>query len=156
MSTRSIDLVTIRAMTADDVEAAVRIEADSYTMPWSDDTFRTLLRRADTTLLVAEFEACVIGHAIGWHTLDQGELGNVAVHAAWRRNGLATRLVTEFLRRQLRLGVQDVFLEVRRGNDAARALYARMGFVEVGVRRRYYVRPVEDALVMRRTLRPDL
>jgi len=156
MSTRSIDLVTIRTMTADDVEAAARIEIDSYTMPWSDDTFRTLLRRPDTTLLVAAFEDRVIGHAIGWHTLDQGELGNVDVDAAWRRNGLATRLVMEFLRRQLRLGIHDVFLEVRRSNEAARALYVRLGFVEVGVRRRYYVRPVEDALVMRRTLRPDL
>ncbi|MCI0433106.1 MAG: ribosomal protein S18-alanine N-acetyltransferase [Gemmatimonadetes bacterium] len=154
MSTRSSETVTIRVMTPADIDDVIAIENASYSMPWSDDTFETLLRRGDTTLIVAAYEGAVVGYAMGWHALDQGELGNVAVTAEWRRQGLATRLVTEYLRRQQRLGVRDVFLEVRRSNDAARALYARMGFSEVGIRRRYYIRPVEDALVMRRTLVP--
>ncbi len=153
MSTRSLDLAVIRALSAEDLPAAVRIEEASYSMPWSDETFETLLRRPDSTLLAATSAGALVGYAIGWYTLDQGELGNVAVDIPWRRRGLATRLVNEFLLRQQRLGVKDVFLEVRPSNEAARSLYARLGFVEVGLRRGYYVRPAEDAIVMRCTLR---
>ena len=49
-------------------------------------------------------------------------------------------------------GVRTAFLEVRESNSAARALYGSRGFTEIDRRRNYYRRPVEDALVMRRTL----
>jgi len=43
-----------------------------------------------------------------------------------------------------------VYLEVRESNAPARALYAAHGFKEVGRRKQYYRRPVEDAIVLRR------
>ena len=67
----------------------------------------------------------------------------------WRGKGIGTRLVSAILERARKRGAREVFLEVRRTNLTAQRLYRRMGFREIGVRKSYYVRPVEDALVMR-------
>ena len=49
-----------------------------------------------------------------------------------------------------RLGASRATLEVRRSNDPARLLYERFGFSVAGVRRAYYTKPVEDAIILRR------
>ncbi|MGH7501430.1 MAG: ribosomal protein S18-alanine N-acetyltransferase [Longimicrobiales bacterium] len=145
----SANLVTLRTMVTADVDAVVAIENSSYSMPWGESTFRALLKRGDADLIVAEMGPTVTGYAVWWHTLDQGELGNVAVDEAFRRRGVASQLVAESVRRAAARHVREMFLEVRQSNHGARDLYARLGFLPVGVRRGYYIRPVEDAIVMR-------
>jgi [ribosomal protein S18]-alanine N-acetyltransferase len=147
------DVVVLRAMTASDVPVVLAIEHESYSVPWSESTFRGLLRRRDAELIVAEAHGRVVGYAIFWTVLDQSELGNVAVTSAWRGRGIGERLVAEVMQRADRLGVREVFLEVRPSNERARRLYERFGFSQVGRRRNYYQDPVEDALVLRRPLR---
>jgi ribosomal-protein-alanine N-acetyltransferase len=66
------------------------------------------------------------------------------------RQGVGRRLLDAVLSAVRRDGAVEIWLEVRQSNAAARALYERAGFTEVGLRRRYYDRPVEDAIVMRR------
>lgn len=144
----------LRDMMAADVPAVVAIERASYTMPWSDATFRGLLRRRDAEMVTAEADGVVIGYAAFWCVVDQGELGNVAVSAAWRGRGIGARLVEEILRRAARRGVQEVFLEVRPSNSVARQLYERLGFHPVGRRRNYYQAPAEDAIVLRHFVQP--
>jgi [ribosomal protein S18]-alanine N-acetyltransferase len=145
--------VTLREMTAEDLPAVVSIEQASYSVPWSEATFRGLLRRHDAELVVAESYGIVIGYAIFWCVIDQSELGNVAVTGKWRGRGIGERLVAEVLVRAGRRGVREVFLEVRPSNEVAKRLYERFGFSQVGRRRNYYQDPVEDALVMRRPLK---
>jgi ribosomal-protein-alanine N-acetyltransferase len=147
--------VEIRPM-AEDLSRIVEIENESYSVPWSPATFRGLLRRRDADTVVAIADGMIVGYAAFWCVLDQGELGNVAVTTAWRGRGIAGLLIEEVLRRADRRGVREVFLEVRPTNATARQLYERFGFVQVGRRRNYYQRPVEDALVMRRPVRLDL
>jgi len=77
------------------------------------------------------------------------DLLTVATLPSARRQGVATAMVTHLLRRARQAGCASVLLEVRVSNTAARELYRRLGFVPVGTRRRYYLAPVEDALVMR-------
>ncbi|HSJ32010.1 MAG TPA: ribosomal protein S18-alanine N-acetyltransferase [Longimicrobiales bacterium] len=146
--------VRLRDMVATDVPAVVAIERASYTMPWSEATFRGLLRRRDAEMVSAETEGIVIGYAAFWCVVDQGELGNVAVSAGWRGLGLGARLVEDVLRRAARRGVREVFLEVRPSNTVARQLYERLGFRPVGRRRNYYQAPVEDAIVLRHLIEP--
>lgn len=137
-------------MAAGDVPAVVAIERTSYTVPWSENTFRGLLRRRDTELVVAAAsDGTVVGYAVLWCVLDQAELGNVAVAAQWRSRGVGERLVTDMMRRAVQRSVNEVFLEVRPSNTVARRLYERLGFTMVGRRRNYYQQPVEDALVLR-------
>lgn len=141
--------VTLRRMRLPDVPAVHRIEQVSYSVPWSEPTFRGLLQRADAELLVAELDGQLAGYAVFWQVLDQGELGNVAVDPAHRRRGLARRLVAAVMERAGERGVRELFLEVRPSNTGARQLYESFGFVSVGQRRNYYQQPVEDAVVMR-------
>lgn len=152
MSARIADhdeAVSIRPTTQRDLAEVVRIENLSYSVPWSSATFRGLLFRADTDLLCAEVDGEVVGYAVCWFVLDQGELGNVAVDPAWRRRGIAALLVEAALERARKRHSKEVFLEVRRSNSVAQRLYRRLGFREIGVRRNYYSQPEEDALVMR-------
>jgi [ribosomal protein S18]-alanine N-acetyltransferase len=145
--------IVLRAMTAADIPIVLAIEHESYTVPWSEATFRSLLRRRDAELIVAEAGGAVIGYAIFWTVLDQSELGNVAVTGSWRGRGIGQRLVAAVLDRAEQRGVREVFLEVRPSNTAARSLYERFGFAPVGRRRNYYQEPAEDALVLRRPIR---
>jgi len=148
--------VEIRAVTAEDLPRILDIENASYSVPWSEATFRGLLRRRDADLTVAVADGEIIGYAVFWCVVDQGELGNVAVTAEWRGRGIAALLIDEIVRLADRRGVAELFLEVRPSNATARRLYERFGFIQVGRRRNYYQRPTEDALVMRRPVHLDI
>jgi [ribosomal protein S18]-alanine N-acetyltransferase len=142
----------IRPMRLTDLDDVLAIEAASYTMPWSEATFRNLLRRRDADLVVAEYDGAVAGYAASWYVLDQAELGNVAVAAPWRGRGIGAQLVTAALAHAAQRGVREIFLEVRPSNPTAQRLYERFGFRQVGRRANYYSRPSEDAIVMRRPI----
>ncbi len=79
---------------------------------------------------------------------DEMEVLDVAVHPGWRRRGLGRFLVAHALGRGSRAGAAVARLEVRAGNLAALSLYELLGFRRRGVRRGYYLQPVEDAVLM--------
>ena len=136
-----------------DVVAVTDLEERTFTMPWSDATFRGLLRRKDVDALVAVDDADYLaGYAVAWGVYDQGELANLCVTEEYFGTGLARRLLDEVLARMEARGITQVFLEVRESNARARRFYERDGFREVGRRRRYYVEPDEDALVLYKPL----
>jgi ribosomal-protein-alanine N-acetyltransferase len=101
--------------------------------------------------LVAEQADGIIGYLIAREAAGTGEILNLAVDPAWRRQGIAQALLDAGLVALKRRGTSEVYLEVRVSNHAAQSLYRRAGFSEVGRRRAYYRNPVEDALVLRRT-----
>jgi [ribosomal protein S18]-alanine N-acetyltransferase len=148
--------VSVRDMIPEDVPVIADIERASYSVPWSELTFRGLLRRQDAELIVAAAGETIVGYSVLWCVMDQAELGNVAVSAAWRRRGVGELLVGEMIRRAAARGIREVFLEVRPSNTVARRLYERFGFAHVGRRRNYYQKPVEDALVLKRPIEPAL
>jgi [ribosomal protein S18]-alanine N-acetyltransferase len=144
--------VEIRRMRAADLPQVMLIELSTFTMPWSEATFRGLLRRKDSDLFVAEFKGEVAGYAVFWAVLDQGELGNVAVDDDLRGHGIGSKLIKAVLDGAVERGVKEVFLEVRKSNVRAQDLYKNFGFSEVGRRKNYYLEPLEDALVMKKDL----
>ena len=148
--------ITLRPMQAGDLATVMDIEQVSYTMPWTESTFRGLLRRRDADLVVADAVGRVVGYAVAWSVVDQCELGNVAVSADWRGLGIGRSLVLEVLQLARGRDVREVFLEVRPSNPVAQRLYASLGFRLVGRRKNYYFEPVEDALVMRLGLDREL
>lgn len=150
---RLMEEVRVRRMEAHDLTRVMEIEHQSYSMPWTESTFRGLLRRADADLLVAEtIELALAGYAVFWAVLDQGELGNVAVAPEWRHRGIAHHLLDAVIDRAIERGVRELFLEVRKSNERAQNLYRTYGFFEVGKRKNYYLEPVEDALVMKKVI----
>ncbi|UCC48068.1 MAG: ribosomal protein S18-alanine N-acetyltransferase [Gemmatimonadota bacterium] len=138
----------IRRMEESDLDVVMEVERESFSTPWSRGTFRGLMRRSDASLWVAEVSHCVVGYAVVWYLFQQAELGNLAVAPGWRRRGLGKRLLDWALEKARERGTERIFLEVRISNRAAQRLYERYGFVQVGLRRRYYREPVEDARVM--------
>lgn len=143
----------IRSMRRGDVAAVTALEAETFSMPWSDATFRGLMRRKDVDALVAvESDDTLAGYAVAWGVLDQGELANLCIRPEYFGSGLAVRMLEEVLARLAARGVSQCFLEVRESNARARSFYERHGFREVGRRKRYYVEPEEDALVLYRSL----
>jgi len=127
------------------------IEQEVFSDPWSTQDFRDCLTFA--LFLVAEDGDSIAGYVVALDSAeatDEGEILNVAVAPAKRRSGLGRGLVAEIISVMAARGVRQVYLEVRESNAAARALYAAQGFREVGRRKQYYRRPVEDAIVLRR------
>ncbi len=90
-----------------------------------------------------------------WYVAGEAELGNLAVARGWRRRGVGRRMLDWALARARERGARRIFLEVRLSNRAAQALYERRGFVQVGLRRRYYRAPTEDARVLCLDLGPS-
>jgi ribosomal-protein-alanine N-acetyltransferase len=160
--------VAIRDAEAADLDRVAEIERLSFSDPWSRQSFASLLRNEHVHFRVAlttpvsaltpahasPTSAAVVGYVVAWLVVDEAEVANVAVDPAARGLGVGARLLDDVLTAARRNGAAAAYLEVRDSNVAARALYASRGFQQVGRRRRYYRRPVEDALVMRRELDP--
>jgi len=106
---------------------------------------------SDALFFVAEAGGTneVAGYVVAFDAADEGEILNLAVAPAGRRNGLGRALVQHMLEALTARGARQIYLEVRESNAPARALYAAQGFKEVGRRTQYYRRPVEDAIVLR-------
>lgn len=124
------------------------IEQDVFTDPWSTQDFRDCLA-SDAVFLVADSGDKVAGYVVAIDAADEGEILNLAVAPQGRRRGLGRALVEHVLDVLSGRGARQIYLEVRESNAPARALYAAHGFKEVGRRKEYYRRPVEDAIVLR-------
>lgn len=80
----------------------------------------------------------VLGFVISRSVLDEAEVLTIAVSTQHRRNGVAAVMLDAHLAALALKRVCRLFLEVDEGNVAARALYAKFGFVEKGRREGYY------------------
>lgn len=139
--------IHIVPFTAQHVCAVAQIEQACFAEPWTEEGLREELDNACARFLVAEAEDGTVAGYIGCHTvLDEGYIANVAVSLAYRRRGIGRQLVQALLEQSEDLAF--VTLEVRVSNQAAIALYTDCGFQSVGVRKRFYSHPTEDALLM--------
>ena len=122
--------------------------------PWYEDDFLRAFE-SNFNLRIAEEEGSVCGLVAFRVMADEAEILNLAVDSSRRRRGLGSLLVEHAIAACKSEGATRVFLEVRDSNRVARDFYARMGFAEAGRRRQYYRQPIEDALVLVRTIDAD-
>ena len=122
-----------------------------FSDPWSDRDLKDCVR-SGVPFLVAEHDDAIIGYVIAHHAVDEAEILNLGVAPARQHEGIGRALVQGMLAHLRRAGVTTVFLEVRESNGVALRLYSDLGFTQVGRRRGYYRRPVEDAVVLRATI----
>ena len=144
-----------RPMRPVDLVPVVAIEQAAYPFPWSDGIFRDCLR-VGYCCWVVEQESAVIGYGIMQVVARESHILNLCVHPAYHRQGFGRALLARLLDLARDHRADTVLLEVRPTNEAAIALYTRMGFNEVGVRRAYYPghKGKEDALILARSLVP--
>ena len=102
--------------------------------------------------LVAEEDGRVIGYVGSQSVPPEADVMNLAVAPDCRKKGIGRALMTALIAQLRSRGVTALFLEVRVGNLPAQSLYQSLGFVEVGRRPKYYVNPIEDALILRKEL----
>jgi ribosomal-protein-alanine N-acetyltransferase len=131
-----------------DVPFVAALEAENFSMPWSGQAFADVLRREDVIFLVACEGERILGYVGVYCSLDEGEITNVCVAGAARRQGIANLLLTQLFGRLVARGILRVFLEVRVSNTPAIRLYEKLGFSVAGTRRDFYENPREDAYVM--------
>ncbi len=138
----------IRSALVKDLAAVVEIEKRSFTEPWSKLSFQQSLLDPACIFLVAEEEERLLGYAIGWVTLDELHIGNLAVHPQKRGGGIGKTLLSALISQVMERGCKIATLELRESNKIALNLYTKQGFKSVAIRKDYYSHPKEDAIVM--------
>lgn len=140
--------IIIRRMTMDDVDGVYAVEVGSFVDAWTRDAFVSDMNNPVARYLVAEKDGQIIGYAGAWVILDESHITNIAVLKEHRGQGVGKRLTAGLLQYLSNLGAAYATLEVRRSNDVAQNLYRSLGFIQLGVRKRYYADNGEDALIM--------
>ncbi|MRR14184.1 ribosomal-protein-alanine N-acetyltransferase [archaeon] len=140
--------VIIRPVLPEDLSGILEIEACSFRAPWNGETFHALLTDGDTFNLTAWKEKKIVGYCFSQSMEKMVHLLNLAVHPDYRRRGIARFLLDKIFLFAISENKSYVFLEVRKSNSIAQALYASMGFSHVLTWRRYYSESGEDASIM--------
>lgn len=141
-------LLKIRLMSPEDVPSATEIERLSFSTPWSELSFYKEIYNPRSLCLVAETEEGLAGYICLGKIFDECHILNLAVHPLKRRQGIGSSLIREALNSDFVSSCRYIYLEVRASNMEARRVYEKFGFRVVGIRRAYYINPLEDALIM--------
>lgn len=141
-------MLSIRNMSSEDVEQAAALEAEVFTLPWTAQDFAQALCCGYAYYLVAEEEEYLLGICGLRNIVGEGEITNVAVRQSRRNMGIGRAMMEGLLQRGLEEGIKAFTLEVRESNEAAIRLYETLGFRTEGIRRSFYERPVENAVIM--------
>jgi ribosomal-protein-alanine N-acetyltransferase len=149
MSVRKPPVLTFVPLAEEHLTAILAIEVEAYPEPWSRGMFYDELRNNRSYFFVAlDSAGTVTGYAGFWLVLDEAHVTSVAVRSDERGRGAGREILAYLLARAQEAGARMATLEVRESNEAARALYADFGFLDVGRRKGYYPSTNEDAVLM--------
>jgi ribosomal-protein-alanine acetyltransferase len=138
----------IRKMTEADLPEVCEIEKENFSEPWSEEDFRDAIKNENNVYLVAEMKERIAGYCGCWGISGEGDIYNVAVKKDFRRQSIGFHLLSELKKEAAARGITSLTLEVRISNVPAIALYEKLGFEHSGIRRDFYSRPREDAVIM--------
>ena len=137
--------IIISTATYDDISAIATIENLSFSTPWSENAIKESMD-AETDFYVARSNNTVVGYMGLSKIVGEGYVTNVAVLPQYRGLGIGEKI--------LRYAIDDskdlefISLEVRASNNVAISLYKKLNFEQVGLRKRFYTNPIEDAIIM--------
>ena len=134
----------------EDLEKIAAIEQVSFPDPWSVDSLWTFASDETVRTLVTAKEkesGELVGYYALQYVLDEAEIAIITVAAKFRRQGVGRELIEEIKNFCQSKKIKTLHLEVRSENEAALHLYRAMGFQEVGRRRDYYEKPIDDAIL---------
>ncbi|MFQ5823138.1 MAG: ribosomal protein S18-alanine N-acetyltransferase [bacterium] len=144
-----IPSIIFRKMQLPDLDKVCELESRIFSDPWSRNNFvHEILDNLDSFPFVVEKDKEVIGYAIYWYIDSEAHIANFAIEECFRRKKIGKFLLCRLIEEMKRQKVRVVYLEVRRSNLAAQNLYLKHGFKIIGVRKNYYSKDKEDALLM--------
>lgn len=154
---RDVRHVSLLWATPEHAADMARLHAALFDQAWDAPAIRRLLEHPGATSLVAStgYPKVMVGFIMGQLAADEAEILSVGVVPEWQRHGLGFRMVEGLAKAAQRAQAKRLFLEVATDNRAAQALYAKLGFAEVGRRKGYYQRPSAspvDAVVLAKAL----
>ncbi|MBQ1217468.1 MAG: ribosomal protein S18-alanine N-acetyltransferase [Clostridia bacterium] len=137
----------LRRAQAADLDRVAELE-QCFAMPLSREELDKVAQNDLFHVMIWEINGAICGHCILYRVCDEAEITSFSVDAALRGQGIGTEFLTELLRYLKADGAKIAYLEVRESNLAAQRLYEKCGFTVIGRRKRFYEKPVEDALAM--------
>ena len=140
----------IVAMNETHIAQVAALEKICFSDPWSETSVASELVNPLSCWLVAVEDGVVAGYVGSQSVLGESDMMNVAVHPDYRRQGIAEKLCLALVEALKEKGNHCLTLEVRASNAPAKALYEKLGFIQVGLRKNYYRNPKEDACILRK------
>jgi len=138
----------IREMVESDLPDICLIERETFSDPWSEEDFHNSFTAQNNGYLVAEVTGRIVGYCGYWGIVGEGYIYNVAVKKEFRRQQIGYLMLIEMIKQASDRGITAFTLEVRCSNEAAIRLYERLGFERAGLRKDFYSKPKEDAVIM--------
>jgi ribosomal-protein-alanine N-acetyltransferase len=131
-----------------DLDDLVTLEKVCFPHAWTEQQFWLCLKQKVYYIFGLKKKSKLTAYISFYHMADEMEILKLAVHPAHRRKGLGKHLLGLVLQNCIKMGIEQAYLEVRRSNTAAYALYTGFGFIQTGVRKEYYPDNKEDALIL--------
>jgi ribosomal-protein-alanine N-acetyltransferase len=143
----------LRPLFKSDMPELLMIEQVVHAVPWSEETFKVCFQ-AGYLGWVLEQDKQIVGFIIVTMRVEECHILNLCVASAYQRQGLGRQLLEHALGHAQAEGLKIAYLEVRRSNTRAIALYQKEHFYSIGERKEYYSTPMgkEDALIFAKIL----
>ncbi len=142
--------MTVSKLTSKEIAAVAALDKELFSKEsWSEADFEASLTDPSRFFWVATEEDALLGFCGISQSFEQGDILNIGVCPDARGKGIGSKLLKQAIETFKEQGGKELFLEVRASNDAAKALYEKFGFRQIGIRKGYYQQPAEDGLVYR-------
>ncbi len=135
-----------------ELDEIAALERSCFSVPWSDGQVLSEIESEDACVVCASVDGVLCGFCIAHLVGDEAEIYQIAVEENYRRRGIAGLLLSYAMTQMEDMGAGSLYLEVRVSNVPAIALYESFGFERVGLRKKYYTAPLEDAMIMKRVI----
>jgi len=137
-------------MNSNHIEGIAGIERECFSMPWSEKALADELENSNARFFAAVCGNTVIGYIGAFNAYGEVSLTNVAVKSEFRKKGVACALLNELEKTVKAENAEFITLEVRASNEAAINLYSKLGYIQSGLRKGFYQKPSEDAILMKK------
>ena len=145
-------MLSVKRIEESDLEIIACLEREIFPDPWGMIGLKESLYQNHTVLLGAWLDEKLVGYVIFYFSCEEGEIASNAVDESVRRQGVASHLLLELENVCEEKKIEKILLDVRESNETAIEFYKSHGFIEDGLRKNFYTKPTEDAILMSREL----
>lgn len=145
--------ILIRKINKQDATAVSLIEKECFSVPWNEKNILSEIELPETYFIIAECGETIVGYGSMRCTKETSDINNIAVKSEFRKKGIGKSLLEGLIDESKSRGIDEMFLEVRSSNIPAISLYKSMGFKEIHIRKNYYSKPTENAIVFQLNLK---